>query len=212
MALNIESRDVRVERYFPDVLANAKEFMAMGAAVDPELKLNWKALIKQMLNTFVYDLDVDGAARWEKMLNLRPLASDTLDIRKKRILTKINATLPYTFRSFQNMLDGVFGAGQVTENINADQYELWLDLAATAMRNNQEVRRLARVIVPANLSINVSNTKSVEMKLYWGGLIGMTHITTIEAPKDPHLTGDYPITGYPAGIVYTFKHITIGGQ
>ena len=70
MALNIESRDVRVERYFPDVLANAKEFMAMGAAVDPELKLNWKALIKQMLNTFVYDLDVDGAARWEKMLNL----------------------------------------------------------------------------------------------------------------------------------------------
>ena len=24
------------------MLANAKEFMAMGAAVDPELKLNWK--------------------------------------------------------------------------------------------------------------------------------------------------------------------------
>lgn len=136
MALDLNPREVRIERYFPDVLANAKEFKALAGAVNPELKLNWQALIKQMANTFVYDLDKDGAARWEDMLNLHPPRTDTLDARKKRILTKINSTLPYTFRSFQNMLDGIYGKGQVTEQLNADEYELWLDLAATAMGKN----------------------------------------------------------------------------
>ena len=113
MALEIESREPRIERYFPDVLANAKEFMTLGAIVDPELKLTWQALIKQMLNTFVYDLDKDGASRWEDMLQLHPGAGDSLSVRKQRILARINATLPYTFRSFQNMLNALYGDGKV---------------------------------------------------------------------------------------------------
>ena len=211
MALDLNPREVRIERYFPDVLANAKEFKALADAINPELKLNWQALIKQMANTFVYDLDKDGAARWEDMLNLHPLRTDTLDARKKRILTKINSTLPYTFRSFQNMLDGIYGKGQVTERLNADEYELWLDLAAKAMGKNAATRRLARVIAPANLTINISNTKSVQQKLYWGGIVRVTHRTIIEAGKDPHLTGDYPVNNYHGGLVYNYKHITIGG-
>lgn len=211
MALDLNPREVRIERYFPDVLANAKEFKALAGAINPELKLNWQALIKQMANTFVYDLDKDGAARWEDMLNLHPLRTDTLDARKKRILTKINSTLPYTFRSFQNMLDGIYGKGQVTERLNADEYELWLDLAATAMGKNAAVRRLARVIAPANLTINISNTKSVQQILYCGGIVRITHKTTIKAIKDPEISGKYPIGQYQAGLVYTYKHITIGG-
>lgn len=212
MALDLEPRDVRIERYFPDVLAKAKEFISLGAAVDPELMLNWKALIKQMLNTFVYDLDKDGAARWEDMLRLHPSASDSLSVRRQRILAKINATLPYTFRSFQNILNAIYGDGNVVEQLNAAEYKLWLDLAAEVTFKNAEIRRLARVIIPANLDIKISNTKSVNVKQYTGCVLSITHSTTIEAEKEPHLTGDYPIAEYPAGIIYTCKHITIGGQ
>lgn len=212
MALEIESREPRIERYFPDVLANAKEFMTLGAIVDPELKLTWQALIKQMLNTFVYDLDKDGASRWEDMLQLHPGAGDSLSVRKQRILARINATLPYTFRSFQNMLNALYGDGKVVELLNADEYELWLDLAAEVTFKNAEIRKLARVIIPANLDIKISNTKSVNVKQYTGFVLSVTHSTTIEAEKEPHLTGDYPIAEYPAGIIYTCKHITIGGQ
>ncbi len=212
MALDLNPREVRIERYFPDVLANSKEFKALAGAVNPELKLNWKALIKQMVNTFVYDLDADGAARWEDMLKLHPLITDTLDTRKKRILTKINSTLPYTFRSFQNMLDGIYGKGQITESIHANEYELWLDLAATIITKQAAIRRLARVIVPANMRIGISNTKSITLPLYYGGVVAISHRTRIEASTDVDLTGDYPAIGYHAGVVFTHKRIVIGGQ
>ena len=210
MALNIESRDVRVERYFPDVLANAKEFKALGAAVDPELKLNWQALIKQMLNTFVYDLDVDGAARWEKMLKLHPLATDSLATRRRRILIKINAALPYTFRSFQNLLDGVYGEGNIVERLKPDLYELWLDLSATLVRRSLNVRYLARVIVPANLVICISNTKNLSLYYRLVTSINVTHRTTINALQDCDLTGDYPAMSYCTAILSEYKHIIIG--
>ena len=184
MALNIETRDVRVERYFPDVLANAKEFMALGAAVDPELKLNWHALIKQMLNTFVYDLDVDGAARWEKMLKLHTFASDTLDIRRRRILTKINSILPYTFRSFQNMLDGIYGEGEVTERLKANDHELWLDLRVGALASYSAITRLARVIVPANLTVVLGVERTNDFNVYAGGSLSQHKRITV-SPAEP---------------------------
>ena len=57
-------RESNVRRYFPDVLANACEFIAYADVLEPELNLLIKKILGEGLNTFVYDIDEQGAARY----------------------------------------------------------------------------------------------------------------------------------------------------
>lgn len=205
------TRDAHVERYYPSVVAPAAEFKALSDAENPEINALWEAFWRWFANTFVYELDEAGAARWEDMLKLHPLPTDSLYARKQRILLKINATLPYTFRSFQNMLDGTFGKGNVIESLDAGKYQLWLDLAGIIVRRQAELRRFARAIVPANLSICISNCKEVSGKVYVGAVVSMAHRTTIKPSLDCHLAGEYLTHRYGAAVVFTSKRITIRG-
>lgn len=65
-------REVKLENYFPSVLANAREFIELAKSENPELEKLRELLYKWFLNTFVYDLDIDGASRWECMLEIIP--------------------------------------------------------------------------------------------------------------------------------------------
>lgn len=201
MALDLKPREVRIERYFPDVLANAKEFKALAGAINPELKLNWQALIKQMANTFVYDIDVDGAERWESMLSITPAKGATLTERKRAILAKINYSLPYTERSFQNMLNFIYGEGRVKLSVEYDKYAVWLDLVQALMYKNKEIRRYTRVIVPANMGIYIRQTiKAIAEKIIIGGHI-KTRNAIVVKPGDNFIGTHLPANEYRGGYV-----------
>lgn len=120
-------RDVSVQRYYPNVLAPAKDFKALAEAENPEYAILWDALWKWFANTFVVNIDEDGAARWESMLKLHPLPEDTLADRRMRILIAINAIVPYTIRRLQQLLDAGYGEGNAVASTN-NEYELWIDI------------------------------------------------------------------------------------
>lgn len=164
-------RDVHIERYYPSVLAPAKEFKAIANAVNPELNLVWRRLWQLFCNTFVYDIDEIGAARWESMLKLRPKTSDDLATRRRRILAKINAQLPYTHRQLENMLDATYGAGTTKLTIDYNAYYLWVDVVSGILSRTGDMRTFCRAIVPANLCIGISNTQTLNQKLFSGGYI-----------------------------------------
>ena len=167
-------RDVHVERYYPAVLAPAKEFKTIAEVVNPELNLLWRKVWQLFCNTFVYDIDEAGAARWESMLKLRPKASDDLEIRRRRILTKINAQLPYTHRQLENMLAATYGAGKTRVSFRYKDYALWVDVLANILTRTPEMRNFLRVIIPANLTIGISNTQILSQRLVVGGYIRMS--------------------------------------
>ncbi len=164
-------RDVHVERYYPPVVAPAKEFKEIAEVVNPELNLVWKRLWQLFLNTFVYYIDETGAARWESMLKLRPKETDDLEVRRRRILAKINSQLPYTHRQLQNMLDATYGAGRSQVSLNYNNYALWVDILASILTRTKEMRTFLRVIVPANLTIGISNTQTLSHRVYAGGYL-----------------------------------------
>ena len=201
-------RDVRVERYYPPVVAPSAEFRALAQVENPEYRVLWEALWRRFANTFVYAIDADGAARWEGML--RMIRGDGLPIetRRQRILTRINAMIPYTIRALRSMLYAMFGAGVVTPSEVFDRYELWLDIARTHIFRANDVRRFARVIVPANLTIYISSTAEIDTFLYFAGYVTCKKTTVIDSGDDI----SYAIPGAQlgfAGIVKRSKHIVI---
>ena len=201
-------RDVDVGRYYPPTVSPAKEFQAIANAENPELKKIWIEVWKQFMNTFVYDIDEDGASRWESMLKLYPSKSDTLETRRKAILAKINSMLPYTERSLQAMLDSIYGASKVAIKLKYNQYEFWLDLSSELLLKSIIIRDFARVIIPANLTINISNTIKFDFGLYYGGVVKQTKHVSIYPNGD--FTVDIDNSKFIiAGVVRQAKHFTL---
>lgn len=177
--MEVIKRDVSVQRYYPDVLAAAKEFKALAAAENPEYAVLWDALWKWFANTFVLDIDEDGAARWESMLGLHKLPEDTLQDRRMRILIAINAVIPYTIRRLQQILDAGYGEGMAVASTNTD-YELWVDVDNSIIFSTVPMRIMLRAIVPANLSINIGQTIPAKAGFFVGGKISLYQTINVQ--------------------------------
>ena len=108
---------------------------------------------------------------------------------------------PYTERSLQSMLDGVYGVGKIKVNIDYNKYKLWLDVTPDLLLKSPAIRQYTKVIAPANLTMNVSNTIEFKFGLYYGGLIKQTKHVSI------YPNGDFAInidnSDYLVAVSYT---------
>lgn len=153
MGLEKDIRDVNVAYYYPSTVAPSKEFKALAAIENPELKLLWEKAWKWFCNTFVYDTDIDGLKRWESMLSIAPKPGSSIEDRRQEILLRINISPPYTERSLQNMLDGNFGNGSVNFNVLYDRYRVELHIANSSLHVSSKAYRFTRIIIPANMEL-----------------------------------------------------------
>ncbi|WP_302816123.1 putative phage tail protein [Selenomonas flueggei] len=205
------TRDVHVERYYPSVVAPSTEFKTLAAVENPEYARQWEHLWRRFANTFVYAIDEGGAARWEDMLRMIRGDGLPLSARRQRILARINAMTPYSIRAFRSMLDAMFGAGVVVPSEVFEKYELWLDVARTHIFRADDVRRYARVIAPANMTIRISNTAAVEAPLYFVGYVAQRRVISIDSGSD--VSYNVPDMGLGfAGIVKQSRHIVIRSE
>lgn len=176
-------RDVTVQRYYPNVLASAKEFKALAAAENPEYKLLWDDAYQWFLNTFVNYIDEEGAKRWEDMLGIIVQPGETLEERKAVILARMNTMLPYTIRRFKQILDALYGEDMVIPSTNTD-YELWLDIDNTVILKSNALRIFARSIIPANLVIMIKTELTADAYMYIGGKVSMLNTIGINTNTD----------------------------
>lgn len=209
MSLIQITRDVRLQRYYPDVIAPAKEFKALAEAENPEFNLLWIYAWEWLANTFVYDTDVNGLERWEQMLRITPPDNASIDDRRAEILRCINSDRPYTERKFQDLLDGYYGEGNVISEPEIQEYVLWLDISAGKIFDANQIRTYARSIVPANLDIKVKNEKGCAGDLFTGGYARMCAVTHIEGYTGftaPEIETDTYMAGY-TGFANKITHI-----
>ena len=140
--------------YLPDIIKDVTEYQEITNAENPTINTLWENHRKTFNNQFIDTLDEQGCARWEKMLDITPKGTATVEDRRLAILARINASLPYTYRQLENFL----------RNICDDDYTMTLDNANYTLtvllnlsRQNQfdEVSNLLAKVIPANLICNV---------------------------------------------------------
>lgn len=209
MSLTVESREVDVAHYYPNTVAPSKEFKTLAEIENTEFNTFWARLWRLMANTFVYDIDTLGASRWEEMLNIKPAKNATLYARRQTILAKINATLPYTERKFQQMLNAQYGTNNVVASLDLGKYEIWLDLNPNFIFRNAEIRQYTHAVIPANLVTMISMTESVIGDgLKYGAIFRTATRLEINAktPTAIHLDN---LNEYRGAITYPRKRFTI---
>ena len=94
--------------YIPNILKEVREFKAIGESEQPQLNLIYEAIESVMSNQFIETAMEYGVARMEKGVRIIPKATDTLEERKFRLLTKYNEDTPYTMKNLYKLF-ALFG-------------------------------------------------------------------------------------------------------
>ena len=165
------TRNVRLEKYTPWVLKNAKEILAICQAENQEFNTLYGQIWRWFANTFIFDTDIAGVERWEKMLGIYPPEGASIFDRRAAIFLMVNGTTPYTEKSFEVLTDGMYHKGAVTLGVHPDSYTVVLNLADDMTERINEIRRYARLIIPANMTIQAARTVPVYSPVYTGAVV-----------------------------------------
>ncbi len=147
-------RDVDILNYYPNVITAIEEFQHLANAVNPELNKLWGKYKNIFDNQFIATLDENGCLRWEKLLKITAMGTDTLEDRRFRILARLNENIPYTYRKLENMLTTLCG-NDYTMQLQNNEYRLIVRIALSVQKQFNEVKKLLTKFVPANIIIDL---------------------------------------------------------
>ena len=146
----------KLQEYLPPILLSTYEFPLLCRAEQPELDALGDAAGETLDNQFVSTATERGIARYESIFGIAPRDTDTLEDRRFRVLTKVNAQLPYTLRRLRQQLSSLCGEDEFTIKMIYDEYTLIVRVALTAKKSFGDVQELLGQTVPANLVLDLS--------------------------------------------------------
>lgn len=200
----------KLQEYLPPILLSTYEFPLLCRAEQPELDALGDAAGETLKNQFVSTATERGIARYESIFGIAPRDTDTLEDRRFRVLTKVNAQLPYTLRRLRQLLGLLCGEDGFSVTIHAEAYTLIIRIALAARRNLEEAESLVKRIVPANLTVDFSLRYPHGTRLSVTGLLGRGYM---ETPL-PEIAPDYHMSEIPlhAGGVFGTTTATVVPQ
>lgn len=163
-------RTVTIERYWPRVIGDMRDFQEIAKGENPEFRTIWEAVERFIQDCFVHTGTVWAIERWEKIFSLQTYPDDTLDQRRARILAVIARSLPYTMRTLLRMLEQLLGPGNFAATVNPVTSTLVVLVNVRVAHQMDDVRQLLDAVVPANLGIEIGNLYSTHERL-----AGYTH-------------------------------------
>ena len=148
-------RQVDISNYLPKVISDTSEFQSISASENPQINNLWASHEDVFNNQYITSLDEAGCSRWENILNITALGTDTLDDRRFRILAYVNADIPYTYKQLENMIENLCGSNGYTMELNNNDYKLIVRIAISVSKQFSEVEKLLKRVVPANILIDL---------------------------------------------------------
>ena len=146
----------KLQDYLPPILLKTYEFPLLCETEQPEIDRLHDAADAVLDAQFLSTAGEYAIQRYEKIFGVVPQDTDTLDERRFKVLTKINAQLPFSVRRLRQQLATLCGADGYKLELDGGKYTLTVKVALTAKRNQQAVEELRADIVPAKMGCTTS--------------------------------------------------------
>ncbi len=156
------SREINLIDYLPPFLQGYREMQAIMTAENPEFQAVSDEGQVVLDNTFILHCNEDGIARFENMLGIYPLPTDTLESRQSRILTRWNDVVPYTLKSFLSKLVSLQGNSNIQITIYNDQYKIKVVTHLEKQGQQDDLAYLFKTVLPCNLVVESINILDVQ--------------------------------------------------
>lgn len=156
--------------YLPGIMRELEEFKQIMTAEQKQVDELWKFIYGILDEAFVDTAKDIGLKRWESILNITPLDTDTSEVRRMRIHARLLEDVPYTWNSFKQMLGGLCGEDGYTLELKSEEYTLIIKVALKSKELKNEVAKMAERVVPANLILDIDlkyNTYELLKQITW---------------------------------------------
>ncbi|MBO5030734.1 MAG: DUF2313 domain-containing protein [Lachnospiraceae bacterium] len=141
--------------YLPEILKQYAEFKEIAKVEQPQVEKLWENIDRLLLEAFVQDESEIGASKWESIMGIEPLDTDTLELRNFRIHGRMLEDVPYTYGVLCSQLDTLCGKDGYTIELNKEDFVLRIRVALKRKHMKNEVGKMAERITPLNLIIDV---------------------------------------------------------
>lgn len=165
--------------YLPTVLREFEEFKQIMTAEQKQINDLWDGIYGILNEAFIDTAKDTGLKRWETILNITPLDTDTTAVRRMRIQAKLIEDVPYTWNNFIKMLDSLCGEDGYTLELKNKEYTLVIKVALTSKKMKEEVASMCDRVVPANLILDIDlmyNTYEILKGYTYGQLRNKTYV------------------------------------
>ena len=100
---------------------------------------------------FVVTADEKGVEQYEKILGIMPTATDSLEFRKRHVITRLSTTPPYTLNYLKQQLTMIFGADNFNAWVDYGKRELYVDSFINNISLFFEFETFIAKVKPANM-------------------------------------------------------------
>lgn len=172
------AREVDILGYLPPVLHEVKEVVEIASAEKKPLEGTWQAIEDSLNNQFILTANDEGLKRNERMLKINVPASDTIETRRFRLLTRYQEQAPYTNKVVRQLLDGLLGAGHYEFTRNVAEKWIKVKLELTVKGQFEAVELMLERITPQNMVLTVElryNQHSTLARFTHAQLAAYTH-------------------------------------
>lgn len=169
-------REVDLKGFLPEFVGEYREIDEILRAENPEIQVLENIVEQARDCAFILYCGEREIGRFESMIGIFPSAEDTLEERQARILIRWNELPPYTLAALKEKLAAICGEGNFSVNIEYDLYLLELSVTLTRAGQVDELERMLRKVIPANMIVIVKNTIIAEpfAKLFIGGAVSQS--------------------------------------
>lgn len=171
-------RQPNILDYLPEVFKAISEIQTHAGAENPELATVWQGVEDAYNDQFLYTMTENGIKRWEKMLAIVPMGTDSLEDRRFRIINRINAKLPYTYKMLESHLVQMCGEDGYIMSYDPDTWTLTIKIALTSKKQYDEILELVNQMIPVNIILDYDllyNSHRVLSAYTYGNLASYTY-------------------------------------
>lgn len=144
------AHEIDIHRHLPPVLEDIEEFIEITKVENENFNRARIDLLALFKMRFVHDADEGGIARWEKMLKIKRRSTDDLELRRIRVLAKLNNKLPYTWRTLKRLLTSFYGEDRFKVFLDPQEYLLDIIIPSNAI-NYYDLKKTLENMLPMNL-------------------------------------------------------------
>ena len=140
--------------YLQDIIKNMKEVKIIAGTSDVENTTLQIATDDLYKNQFLKSCTLDGIKRYEDMLGITCLGTDTLQDRIFRVVAYYNKQLPYTKTMLEQNLAAFCGQDGYKTIYDYENDKLTVKIALTAKQMINTVKELLETVVPLNIVVD----------------------------------------------------------
>lgn len=151
----MDRREVDILEHWPSMFQQLAEFIEIAKAENPNLEYIWNKIEEILDNQFIVSANEEGLKRYEKILKINVPATDTVETRRFRLLTKYQEQNPFTYRVLENLLNSLLGEGKYVLIRNVGDKTLTVKIELTVKGQFDSVCDMLERIVPQNMVLSV---------------------------------------------------------